>query len=145
MAKKQNKEKRVNLVIDANRKSEGIPDHMIDTLDKSYHFIEELCISAHALSIHKEFLQQLSDKDRDNLTRLANKVNDIMEGETPQIYYALSEILFVNSYARLFDMGIVSIFNEIKMERETVAHQIHRMRKDKSKPDVKPPGGVEVA
>lgn len=146
MTKKQNKIK--NIVIDAQGKTKGIPEHMIKKLDSAYRMIEELCVSAHALSIHKEMIAMLSDKDRDDLTRLCNKVADMLPVDNPQARFVAMEIMFVNTYSRLFDMGVVNIFNEVKMERETIAKQIHNIRKGEqtpTEPVTKSHSGVEVA
>lgn len=150
---KKQKQKRHNIIIDGKGKAKGLNDFQTGTLDATYHLIEELAVSAHALTIFREFLASFSKKERDQVTRLCNKVIDMMEGQEMKVSFATMQIMYVNTYARLFDTGISSMFNQIKLQREGIMFNMQQKldlekRVSEKQPDKQPSKtheGAEIA
>ncbi|MCK5018112.1 MAG: hypothetical protein KAS32_13730 [Candidatus Peribacteraceae bacterium] len=121
----QPKKKIHNIIIDADGKADGLTDVQAKTMESSYHFIEGLCVSAHALSIFGEFMVHLSNKQKDELSRICKKIMNEVADKNPTTVFLAMEVLYVNAYSRLFDSGLVNVFNQIKMEREGIMQQIY--------------------
>ena len=143
------KKKPHTLVVDGKGHIEGLPESMAGRLDTSYHMIEELAVSAHALGIFKEFLSKLSNQKRDKLIRLCDTISELLPVEDPIGNFLATQMLYVNTYARIFDGGIVNMFNQMKMERETIASHIQHMsptqkQTEPQEKNKKTPGAPEV-
>lgn len=140
MVEKKQKQKPMvhNIIIDKDGKCEGMTDFQVGTLDATYHMLEDLCVSAHAITLVRDFMSRLSKQERDEIVRTTKKIVELLPIKNPMLGFVMTHMLFINSYSNLFDAGLSSLFNQIKMDRDGVMFGMQRAKTEQEDTNKKP-------
>jgi hypothetical protein len=153
MPEKKQKPKIHNVIIDAEGKCKGMTDFQVGTLDATYHMLEDLCVSAHSITLIKDFMPRLSKQEKDEIVRTVTKIGALLPAKKPMLRFVMMHMSYVNTYANLFDSGLSALFNQIKMDREGIMYGVQKTMMEQEgtadtppkKPIDKEPRNLEVA